>query len=184
MVGGLGSPYTRFMGIPQGCPMSMMLIMLILRAWLVEMRGSLVKPRDLADDLLMVASGPQHENLIKEAVEKTYAYMNDMGAKVATQKSLLFSSCSATRRRLRRHVWKCGKRIPVVGHARDLGAHIAISNRTYSATLRTRLKQSTRMTHTIGRLPILCKNKAHVIRTKALAKALYGCEAALLHPAD
>ena len=110
--------------------------------------------------------------------------MQDMGAKVATQKSLLFSSCPATRRRLRKHVWKCGKRIPVVGHARDLGAHLATSNRSYSATLRTRLKQTTKMVRKIGKLPILYKNKAHCIRTKALAKALYGCEASLLHPSD
>ena len=68
--------------------------MLILRAWLVEMRDSQVKPRDLADDLLMVASGPHHESRIKEAVEKAYEYMGDMGAKVATQKSILVSSCS------------------------------------------------------------------------------------------
>ena len=40
------------------------------------------------------------------------------------------------------------------------------------------------MVRKIGRLPITFKNKAHTIRTKALAKALYGCEASLLHPAD
>ena len=28
VAGGLGTPYTRFMGIPQGCPMSMMIIIL------------------------------------------------------------------------------------------------------------------------------------------------------------
>ena len=57
VAGGLGQPYTRFMGIPQGCPMSMMIIMLLLRAWIIEMRDTSVKPRGLADDLLMVASG-------------------------------------------------------------------------------------------------------------------------------
>ena len=60
VAGGLGEPYKRFMGIPQGCPMSMMVIMLLLRAWIVEMGATDVKPRDLADDLLMVASGEQH----------------------------------------------------------------------------------------------------------------------------
>ena len=40
------------------------------------------------------------------------------------------------------------------------------------------------MVRKIGRLPITFKSKAHSVRTKALAKALYGCEASLLHPAD
>ena len=50
--------------------MSMMIIMLLLRAWIVEMRATSVKPRGLADDLLMVASGPNHVELVTEAVEK------------------------------------------------------------------------------------------------------------------
>ena len=143
--------------------MSMMIIMLLLRAWIIEMRTTTVKPRDLADDLMMIAAGDKHEDKIKAVVEGAYDYMQDMGAKVATQKSILFSSCPATRRRLRKHVWKCGKRIPVVGHARDLGAHLAVSNRSYSATLRTRLQQTTKMVRKIGKLPILYKNKAHCI---------------------
>ena len=135
--------------------MSMVIIMLLMRAWIIEMRDTTVKPRDLADDLVMIAPGDKHEEQIKAAVEGAYDYMQDMGAKVATQKSILFSSCPSTRRRLRTHVWECGKRIPVVGHARDLGAHLAISNRSYSATLRTRLQQTTEMVREIGKLPIL-----------------------------
>ena len=92
VAGGLWEPYKRFMGIPQGCPMRMMVIMLLLRACIVEMRATDVKPRDLADDLLMVASGEQHCTQIIDAVEKAYEYMHGMGAKVATQKSITFSS--------------------------------------------------------------------------------------------
>jgi len=184
VAGGLGTPYTRYMGIPQGCPMSMMIIMLVLRAWIIEMRATKVKPRDLADDLLMVASGPGHGEHIAEAVEMAYQYLQDMGAKVASSKSILFSSCPATRKKFRAKTWKCGCRIPVVRHAMDLGAQLATSNRGYAKTLRTRLKVSTKMVRKIGRLPIIFKNKAYSIRSKALAKALYGCEAAMLHPAD
>ena len=32
VAGGLGAPYTRYMGAPQGCPMSMMIIVVLLRA--------------------------------------------------------------------------------------------------------------------------------------------------------
>ena len=149
----------------------MMIVMLLLRAWIIEMRETSVKPRDLADDLLMIASGTNHGDKITEAVEKAYDYMNDMGATIAAKKSILFSSCTATRKKLRHHRWKCGDRIPVVSHARDLGAHLAISNRAYATTLRTRVKSATTLVEKIGRLPVTYKNKTHHIRTKALTKA-------------
>ena len=72
----------------------------------------------------------------------------------------------------------------MVGHARDLGAHLATSNLNYSATLRARLTVTTAIVRKIHRLPIIYDEKVHVIRTKAPAKALYGCEASLLHPSD
>lgn len=59
-----------------------------------------------------------------------------------------------------------------------------MSNRAYAATLRTRVKTTTKLVRKLGRLPITFKNKAYIVRTKALSKALYGCEASLLHPAD
>ena len=164
--------------------MRMMIIMLLLRAWIIETTRPGVKARDLADDILMVAFGKDHLSQLIKAVEQAYEYMTDMGAKVATQKSILFVSSTATRKQLKHHKWSCGDRIPVVGHARNLGAHLATSNRNYSATLRARLTATTAMVRKIHRLPITYDEKVHVIRTKALAKALYGCEASLLHPSD
>ena len=164
--------------------MSMMIIMLLLRALIIEARETGVRARDLADDILMIASGEGHHERLIQAVEQAYQYMRDMGAKVATHRSILFASSPATRSKLRTHTWNCGDRIPVVGHARDLGARLATSNRLFSATLRARLQTATTMVRKIHRLPITFEEKVHVIRTKALAKALHGCEASLLHPAE
>ena len=68
-------------------------------------------------------------------------------------------------------------------HARDLGAHISTDNRAYSQTLRARTTDATKMVSIIHRLPVTFRRKAAIIRTKAIPKALYGCEAALMHPA-
>lgn len=54
---------------------------------------------------MMIVSGPKHGEQIVEAVEKAYEYLQDMGAKVASNKSIQFSSCPATRRKLKVHEW-------------------------------------------------------------------------------
>ena len=183
VAGGLGLPYQRPTGIPQGCPMSMMIIAIMFRPWIIEARRTDVKPRGLADDILVIASGEDRLQLILHALEKAQQYIAEMGARVAAKKSILFSNCKATRLALKKHTWRSGEKIPVVKHARDLGAHISTDNRAYSQTLRARVHDATRMVLIIHRLPVTFKRKAAIIRTKAIPKALYGCEAALMHPA-
>ncbi|MFM7983041.1 MAG: hypothetical protein ACKPKO_27330, partial [Candidatus Fonsibacter sp.] len=48
-------PYSKKCCIPQGCPFSMMVIVLLMRPWIFPSRSSLTVPRALADDLLIVA---------------------------------------------------------------------------------------------------------------------------------
>ena len=56
VAGGLGQPYTRPTSIPQGDPMSMMVVALLTRAWVIQMQRAAVEPRVLADDLLIMAT--------------------------------------------------------------------------------------------------------------------------------
>eukprot|EP00969_Alexandrium_andersonii_P207472 9165927-Alexandrium_andersonii.AAC.1 len=51
VTGSLGVPYARPTSIPQGCPWSMAVIALVLRAWILVMRQIPTRPRLLADDL-------------------------------------------------------------------------------------------------------------------------------------
>ena len=60
IAGGLGRPYSKKTGIPQGDPFSMMVTALLLRPWLLEMRAFGVYPRILADDVSVVAIGEDH----------------------------------------------------------------------------------------------------------------------------
>jgi hypothetical protein len=55
LAGALGAPYQPEAGIPQGCPLSMMMIAYRLRPWIMKMRAMQVTPRVLADDILLFA---------------------------------------------------------------------------------------------------------------------------------
>ena len=52
---GLAAPYRRPNGIPQGCPLSMMFVALLLRPWMKITSSVDVIPRTLADDLLLLS---------------------------------------------------------------------------------------------------------------------------------
>ena len=54
---GLGTPHERACGIPQGCPLSMTLIALLMRPWIMLMRECGAEPRVLADDVFDVIEG-------------------------------------------------------------------------------------------------------------------------------
>ena len=53
VAGAIGEPFKKPTGIPQWDPFSMMVIALLLRPWIIEMRQMGVEARILADDLLI-----------------------------------------------------------------------------------------------------------------------------------
>lgn len=53
--GGLGEAYTRPTSMPQGDPILMMVVPLLLRPWVMQKRQLAVKPRFLADDLQIIS---------------------------------------------------------------------------------------------------------------------------------
>ena len=125
MAARLGEQHARPSGIPQGCPLSMMLIALITRPWMQMVEEHNVTPRGLADDLLVIAAGVDHVANLIEATEKTHEFPDLIGAKVATKKSILFATSETARKQLRAHVWKYSNTtIDVLNKFRDLGAHI------------------------------------------------------------
>ena len=59
--GGLGQPYSKRCGIPQGDPLSMMMVALYLRPWVQYMETEFeVTARVLAEDMLIIAHGADH----------------------------------------------------------------------------------------------------------------------------
>ena len=90
VVGGIGEPYKRPTGIPQGDPFSMMVTAMMMRPWLVQMKQAAVVPRILADDLQILARGANRLNRFENASDATHKHLYDMGARVAPKKSVVF----------------------------------------------------------------------------------------------
>ena len=152
VAGSLGSPHKHPCGIPQGCPLSMMLIAFLLRPWISVMKNIGAIPRILADDILVFAKGLDHEAVFLRAFEATHVFFDDIGAQLAPSKSTTFSTVRTTRAKLRKHMWKTtGTLIACVLHARDLGSHMNTGARMCAPTLTARLEEATQLVQRIGR---------------------------------
>ena len=66
----------------------MTLIALMLRPWIVLIHNLRVEPRVLADDLLIIAHGREHEPAFAKVYAATYAFLHDMGALAAAAKPI------------------------------------------------------------------------------------------------
>ena len=185
VAGGIGEAYRRPTSIPQGDPMSMMVIALLLRAWIMQMRSLAMKPRILADDLQIISTGTRHLDHFQYAYSITHEHLDDMGAKIAPQKCFTFSSDTVSREWLRRHRWRrLGRTVLVVNGCRDLGAHFNVSaDKKVGTTLTERMRQATKSTERLDMFNAPYDKKEAIIRTKMLPKGLYGCELAPVNEA-
>ena len=66
IAGWIGQEYKRPTSIPQGDPLSLVITPLLLRAWIMQMKAMEVKPRVLAGDLHILASGPRAQARTKK----------------------------------------------------------------------------------------------------------------------
>ena len=110
-----------------------------------------VKPRILADDLHILASGPRHLEWFTHAFDKTHLHLMDMGAKIAPHKSLTFSSDNTARQWLKMHRWRTLQRtVPVITTCRDLGARLnSMVDKKTGKTLTDRMQKATGCAETI-----------------------------------
>ena len=137
LAGGMGTPYIRRCGIPQGCPFSMAIVALIMRPWIIIMRtfGG-ITCCILADDVLIIATGLKMVSNYAKALNATHKFLHAMGAKVAPNKSYNFSSSKIAREWLKQTRWgNINSEIEVVADLRYPGAHLTTKSSTSSGTL-------------------------------------------------
>ncbi len=67
----IGAEHRDRASLPQGCPFSMTMVALLLKPWLSIMQQARVVPRCLADDLLILAIGNQHQSRYINAMCKS-----------------------------------------------------------------------------------------------------------------
>ena len=103
--GGIGEAYRKPTSVPQGDPLSMMIVALLLRAWTLEMKEMGLHPRVLADDLQVASTGEQHLDVFVAGFDATRRHLESMGAKLAPHKSIVFSTEGTARNWLKQHCW-------------------------------------------------------------------------------
>ena len=144
VMGGMGTPYRRRCGIPQGCPFSMAMVALLMRGWVIAMRGYTgVKATILADDVLLIATGVNMAKSLAGTINETHRFLHALGARVAPEKSYNFSTHAPTKKWLEDTWWHhIQAKIEVLKDFRYLGSHINVGLSCKSATLEARLEKS------------------------------------------
>eukprot|EP00973_Karenia_brevis_P063293 8798217-Karenia_brevis.AAC.1 len=154
IAGALGTAHQHPCGIPQGCPLSMVFVSLLLRAWLVQMERLQTFPRTLADDVLLMTKGTRALNQFHHAFAITIQHLQDLGGRIAPNKSLTFATHAKHRHWLGGFVWpQLGGVIDVVHSFRDLGSQLTLVNAVSTKVSRDRFKAATSTLERISRLP-------------------------------
>ena len=179
IAGGLGTPHQRLCGIPQGCPMSMMVVALIMRPWVMLMQSCGALCYLLADDVLILTHGPQMLDKFVKALDTTHCYLQQMGATIAPDKSFNLASNDNASRWLQNTLWSgIQGGIQVVADFRYLGAHLCAKASLKSSTLTARLDKAMQQLSRLQHVPAEAEAKARAIVGKIFAGAFYGIEAA------
>ena len=138
-VRGLGEPWTRDGGIPQGCPLSMMLIVALYLPWCKYLSAQVgVRPQLYADNLKCLSGNP---DLLMHAARFTTGYVRLVGQEPAPSKCVLLSTSREVRRDMKDWVLSCeGDQWSVKFYVRDLGGHLDTTFRGWSSTLAARVR--------------------------------------------
>ena len=179
LASGLGGPWTRDGGIPQGCPLSMMFIVALYLPWcryLAAHEG--VQPQLYADNLKCVSGDP---DLLLHAARFTTAYVGLVGQEPAPSKRVFLSTSAAVRKDMKNWlISDGGDRWSVDLDVRDFGGHLDATYRSWVCTLAARVREVLKVVWLVSPLPLDFEGKHRILRTKFIPTALHGIEASLL----
>ena len=123
LASGLGEPWTRDGGIPQGCPLSMMFIVALYLPWCRCLAAQVgVQPQLYADNLKCLSRNP---DLLLSAARFTTRYVRLVGQEPAPSKCVLLSTSGEVRKDMKDWVLsQDGDRWSVKFDVRDFGGHL------------------------------------------------------------
>ena len=183
LAAGLGDPWTRDGGIPQGCPLSMMFIVALYLPWclgLAEMAG--VFPQLYADNLKCVSYG---EAELLAAAQFTSRYIRLVGQEADPSKCVLLCTSAGTRARMK--TWDisgAGDCWTVRLDMRDLGGHLDSTYRGRAGTLADRILPVRASCKAAGSLPLGLWGTLGLLRSKCTPAALHGVESSHVSDAN
>ena len=179
LASGLGEPWTRDGGIPQGCPLSMMFIVALYLPWCRYLAAQVgVQPQLYADNLKCLSRNP---DLLLSAARFTTRYVRLVGQEPAPSKCVLLSTSREVRKDMKDWVLsQDGDRWSVKFDVRDLGGHLDTTFRGWSSTLAARVRLVISRLALVFVLPLDFHGRVRVVRSMYLLAALHGIEASLL----
>ena len=179
LAAGLGEPWTRDGGIPQGCPLSMMFIVALYLPWCRYLSAQVgVEPQLYADNLKCTSRDP---GMLLHAARFTTGYVRLVGQEPAPSKCVLLSTSRTVRDDMRNWVLSQeGDKWSVKFDVRDLGGHLDTTFRGLSATLAARVRLVLARLVLVYALPLDFHGRVRVVRSMFLPAALHGVEASLL----
>ena len=180
LAAGLGEPWTRDGGIPQGCPLSMIFIVALYLPWCRYLSAQVgVEPQLYADNLKCVSRDP---DLLLSAARFTTGYVRLVGQEPAPGKCVLLGTSRAVRVAMRNWVLSDeGHKWAVKPDVRDLGGHLDTTLRRWSSTLSLRVRLVISRLDLIFALPLDFYGRVRVVRAMFLLCALHGVEASGLY---
>ena len=178
MASGLGEPWTRDGGIPQGCPLNMMFIVALYLPWCLYLAAlGRVRPQLYADNMC-VSGDPV---LLLPAARFTTGYVRLVGQEPAPSKCVLLSTSREVRKGMKDWVLsQDGDGWSVKVDVRDLGGHLDTTFRAWSSTLAARVRLVISRMVLIFALSLDFHGRIRAVRSMYLPAALHGIEATLL----
>ena len=176
LAAGLGEPWCRDGGIPQGCPLSMVFIVALYVPWCRHLESLPdIKPQLYADNLKCSTAQPR---ALFESAYFTAKYVRLVGQDVSPGKCVLLSTSKAVRRAMK--LWDIsgdGGFWKVQLDIRDLGGHLDFTYRARAGTLSCRIGKATVGVTAIGALPLGFLTKLDLVRGKFIPAGLHAAEA-------
>ena len=176
---GLGEPWCRDGGIPQGCPLRVVFIVALYVPWCRHLDSVPdVKPQLYADNLKCSAVSPR---ALFESANFTARYVRSVGQDVSPGKRVLLSTSKSVRKAMKLcdisgdgGFWK------VQLDVRDLGGHLDFTFRAGAGTLSKRIGEATVGVASVGALPLGFQVKLGLVRGKYLPAGLHAAEASYI----
>ena len=176
LASGLGETWTRDGGIPRGCPVIMMFIVLPWCRCLAAHEG--IEPQLYADNLKCVSGDP---GVLLRAARFTTGSVRLVGQELAASKCVLSSTSRLVRTDMKDWVLaEDGDKWSVKFDVRDLGGHLDTTFRGWSSTLAARVRLVIARLVLIFALLLDFHGRIRVARSMYLAAAVNGIEASLL----
>ena len=176
LAAGLGEPWCRDGGIPQGCLLSMVFIVALYVPWCHHLDALPdVKPQLYADNLKCSAERP---GALFDYARFTAQYVRSVGQDVSPGKCVLLSISKSVRKAVK--LWDIsenGGLWKVQLDVRDLGGHLDFTLRARAGTLSNRVREATLGVASVGALPLGFQVKLGLVRDKYLPARLQAAEA-------